>query len=138
LADGIARRAEVLSHARTAGRANAALFEEVGRVAHEAADVAEGAFADAVRLPSPAGSAAEDLTPTDPGGAAAVEQLTSQLLSIASALDDAIALEESRSPPAEATAAMLRHLQQNVAVARTTLPEIRLLRGAAGPSQERR
>jgi len=125
LADGIVRRADLLRRRRVR---DAPVLEELIRTAGDAADVADRVFADSVLLPSPVGGsdAADDLP-----AFTAVDQLTTRLLAIATALDDALALADAPSPAPEATAAMLRALQENVATARDTLPEIRVRRAPA-------
>jgi hypothetical protein len=128
LAEGIALRAERLREQRAVSHAGPALLDEIAQLAGQAVEVGDRVFADSVLLPSPT-TPPHDAREPDPSAVAAVERLTSQLLSIASALDDALAIGEVRSPPPETTAAMLRSLQENIAVARTTLPEVRVLRG---------
>jgi hypothetical protein len=127
LAEGIARRAELLRRQRLDSRASPTVLDEIEQLASEAVEVGERVFAGSMLLPSPT-TPPEGAAEPDPSAVAAVERLTSQLLSIASALDDALALGAQRSPTPATTAAMLRSLQENIAVARTTLPEIRVLR----------
>jgi hypothetical protein len=129
LADGIARRAELLRRQRAGSEAKPALLDEIEALAGQAVEAGDHVFADAVLLPSP--TPPGDEVEHDPSAVAAVERLTSQLLSIAGALDDALAIGATRSPPPDRTAALLRSLQENIAVARTTLPEIRVLRRRA-------